>query len=171
MEIVKEQMGKAGKWLRSFLKGKKHEKKEKANPSKSPLPTETQSGPISVAAHKEKTRWSFRRSTAAGRSSISSELRVSAPVQGMAAEAEIEQRRQAMAVAVATAAAADAAVAAAQAAAAVLRLTTAATQQRGTVVEEAAATRIQSAFRAYLVRFFNFYLQDLILLSLFKRRR
>lgn len=154
VEVVEEQMGKAGKWLRSFLAGKKDDKKEKADFSTtSSFPTETQSGPISIPVPKEKKRWSFRRSAAAGRSSNSTELSISAPVQGMS-KAEIEQKRHAMAVAVATAAAADAAVAAAQAAAAVIRLTAATTQQRGTAIEEAAATKIQSAFRGYLVLFF-----------------
>ncbi|PSS16006.1 Protein IQ-DOMAIN like [Actinidia chinensis var. chinensis] len=59
-----------------------------------------------------------------------------------------------MAVAVATAAAADAAVAAAQAAAAVIRLTavTGGCGGRGIAIEEAAAIKMQSNFRAYLAR-------------------
>ncbi|WOL10954.1 hypothetical protein Cni_G19714 [Canna indica] len=142
-------MGKAGKWLKSFLTGKKDEKKEKAETPTSPLTSKTQSAPISVPVPKEKKRWSFRRSVGAGRSSNSSELSISAPLQGLS-EAEIDQKRHAMAVAVATAAAADAAVAAAQAAAAVMRLT-AATQQQATTKEEEAATKIQSAYRGYLV--------------------
>lgn len=54
-------------------------------------------------------------------------------------------------MAAATAAAADAAVAAAQAAAAVIRLTSVAAG-RASAVEEAAAVKIQSVFRSYLVR-------------------
>ncbi|URD92195.1 IQ calmodulin-binding motif family protein [Musa troglodytarum] len=143
-------MGKAGRWLRSFLTGKKDVNKEKAE-SSSPLPTKTRSAPILVPAPKEKKRWSFRRSAGPGKSSGSPELSISAPVQGLS-EAEIEQKRHAMAVVVATAAAADAAVAAAQAAAAVIRLTTASTKQKISAVEEDAAVKIQSAFRAYLAR-------------------
>ncbi|KAG6529880.1 hypothetical protein ZIOFF_012095 [Zingiber officinale] len=137
-------MGKAGKWLRSFLTGKKDDKKEAFT---SPLPA-----PEPAPATKEKKRWSFRRSGAAGRSSSSSELTINAPVHRLS-EAEIEQKRHAMAIAVATAAAADAAVAAAQAAAAVVRLSTASAHQKPTTAEEeAAAIRIQSAFRGYLAR-------------------
>lgn len=136
-------MGKAGKWLRSLLTGKKDEKKEAFT---SPLPP-----PEPEPATKEKKRWSFRRSAAAGRSSSSSELTITAPVHRLS-EADIEQRRNVMAIAVATAAAADAAVAAAQAAAAVIRLSAASAHQKPTTAEEeAAATRIQSAFRGYLV--------------------
>ncbi|XP_042464455.1 protein IQ-DOMAIN 19-like [Zingiber officinale] len=137
-------MGKAGKWLRSFLTGKKDDKKEAFTP---PL-----TAPEPAPATKEKKRWSFRRSGAAGRSSSSSELTINAPVHRLS-EAEIEQKRHAMAIAVATAAAADAAVAAAQAAAAVVRLSTASAHQKpATADEEAAAIRIQSAFRGYLAR-------------------
>lgn len=65
-------------------------------------------------------------------------------------ESENGQKKHAMAVAAATAAAAGAAVAAAQAAAAVIRLTAAATGRAG-AIEEAAAVKIQAAFRAHLV--------------------
>ena len=60
---------------------------------------------------------------------------------------DMDQKRQIAATAAATAAAEDAAVAAEQAAAAVIRLTNRATE----TVEEAAATKIQSIFRSYLV--------------------
>ncbi|RZS23873.1 hypothetical protein BHM03_00056907 [Ensete ventricosum] len=144
-------MGKAGRWLRSFLTGKKKDANKEKAESSSPLPTKTQSAPISVPAPRDKKRWSFRRSAGPGKTSGSPELSISAPVQGLSA-AEIEQKRHAMAVVVATAAAADAAVAAAQAAAAVIRLTTTASTKHksSTVDEDAAAVKIQSAFRAYL---------------------
>ncbi|OAY76076.1 hypothetical protein ACMD2_05903 [Ananas comosus] len=144
-------MGKAGKWLRSFfLTGKKEEKKEKAetlatNPSKA----EDRSEPIPVPTAKEKKRWSFRRSAGPGKSLHSPDPSVRGP-NIVFSESELDQRRHAMAVAVATAAAADAAVAAAQAAAAVIRLTVANSNRTPSLVEEAAAIKIQSAFRAYL---------------------
>lgn len=61
-----------------------------------------------------------------------------------------EQKKHALAVAAATAAVADATAAAAQAAAAVIRLT-AAVNGKATATEEAAAIKIQSFFRSYLV--------------------
>ncbi|WOL03131.1 protein IQ-DOMAIN 14 [Canna indica] len=146
-------MGKTGKWLRRFLTGKKDEKKEKSDDSLySPiLLTKSQSSSTSVPAPKEKKRWSFRRSADSRKSSNSPELSISLPVHGLL-EAEMNQKRHAMAVAVATAAAADAAVAAAQAAVAAMRLTSGATRAKASAIEEAAAIRIQSAFRAYLAR-------------------
>lgn len=77
-----------------------------------------------------------------------------------------EQRKHAFTVAIATAAAAEAAVAAAQAAAEVVRLTTTSRSHRSSVewIFNSAATKIQTAFRAYLVRslqlfaFFSFCL-------------
>lgn len=70
-------------------------------------------------------------------------------------EARAEQRKHALTVAIATAAAAEAAVAAAHAAAEVVRLTGASHTysylSRGD--RNLAATRIQSAYRAYLVSF------------------
>ncbi|RRT59856.1 hypothetical protein B296_00025898 [Ensete ventricosum] len=143
-------MWKTGKWLRSFLTGKKDGKKEKAESSSSPLTIKSQSSPISVPAPKEKRSWSYPRWAAAGKSLGSPELSTSVPQLQRLSEAAIDNKRHAMAVAVATAAAADAAVAAAQAAAAVVRLTTAATKQKASAVEQDAATKIQSAFRAYL---------------------
>lgn len=69
----------------------------------------------------------------------------------LAASDEDQQTKHAYSVAVATAAAAEAAVAAAQAAAEVVRLTSAA-QVPGKSKEEAAAVRIQTAFRGYMSR-------------------
>ncbi|CAD5165513.1 unnamed protein product [Musa acuminata subsp. malaccensis] len=145
-------MWKTGKWLRSFLTGKKDGKKEKAESFSSPLPINSQSSPISVPAPKEKRRWRYPRWAGAGKSLSSQELSTSVPPLQRLSEVAIDNKRHAMAVAVATAAAADAAVAVAQAAAAVVRLTTAATKQKASAVKEDAATKIQSAFRAYLAR-------------------
>lgn len=64
-------------------------------------------------------------------------------------EAENEQNRHAYSVALVTAMAAEAAVAAAHAAAEIVRLRTAACK---ITKEEIAATKIQTAFRGYLVR-------------------
>ncbi|KAG6522220.1 hypothetical protein ZIOFF_019358 [Zingiber officinale] len=136
-------MGKASKWLRSLLTGKTapDDKKEKAeaSPPPSPLPSPS---PTQLPAAKEKKRWRFRRPTVARRSIIRTLGDDQPP------EAESAQIRQAMAVLAATAAAAEAAFAAAQAAAAVVRLTAGSSHQK---TVEFAATRIQSAFRGYLV--------------------
>lgn len=142
-------MGKAIKWLKSFLTGKREEKKKGDNLA-SPLPTEAQSAPIPVPTPREKKRWSFRRPAAARKGLSSPDPTVSAPT-NVLPEVEIDQKRHAMAVAVAAAAAADAAMAAAQAAADVMRLTSAATGKNSCNIEDAAAIKIQAAFRSYLV--------------------
>ncbi|MED6108156.1 IQ-domain [Stylosanthes scabra] len=164
-------MGKAGKWLRNFLTGKKEREKEKvkdkcgggssATNLNSSNGTENPTTPNSTTP-KEKRRWSFRRSSATNTSTPttpSKELNFAEPnvtasqTPQAAASTDIplddEQKKHAMAVAAATAAAADAAVAAAQAAAAVIRLTSG---SNGTAAEEAAAIKIQSVFRSYLAR-------------------
>ncbi|GLU08914.1 hypothetical protein SLE2022_257980 [Rubroshorea leprosula] len=146
-------MGKTGKWLKSFLTGKKDKEKEKekcsSNQSSSVAP-ENPSTPISVlpGTPKEKRRWSFRRSSATAPPKDYSHCLEQAAVPPPALDKEDEQKRHAMAMA---AAAADAAVAAAQAAAAVIRLTAAASG-RTSMIEDAAAIKIQSAYRAYLAR-------------------
>src|SRR5262249_48617179 len=102
---------------------------------------------------KEKRRWSFRRSSAAA--SPSKDLNSSeqngerTPVVMVDnLDSEDEQKKHLRIVATAAAAA----VAAAQAAAAVMRLTAAAAATgRASAVEEAAAIKIQSVFRGYLV--------------------
>lgn len=71
-------------------------------------------------------------------------------------EAENEQNKHAYSVALATAMAAEAAVAAAKAAAEVVRLTAAA-RFSGKSKEEIAAIKIQTAFRAYMVRSSAFF--------------
>ncbi|KAK6942846.1 IQ motif, EF-hand binding site, partial [Dillenia turbinata] len=73
------------------------------------------------------------------------------PVEAKLREAENEQTKHAYSVAIATAVAAEAAVAAAEAAVEVVRLTTT-PQSAGKMKEEAAAVKIQTAFRGYLAR-------------------
>ncbi|XP_044498486.1 protein IQ-DOMAIN 19 isoform X2 [Mangifera indica] len=142
-------MGKTGKWLKSFLTGKKDREKEKFISNQTT--TAAIENPL-TATPKEKRRWSFRRSSAtAGAPSAEQIAPAAPPAMQVAIDKEDEQKKHAMAVAAATAAAADAAVAAAQAAAAVIRLTAAA-NGRASAIEEAAALKIQSFFRAYLAR-------------------
>ncbi|KAL5217683.1 hypothetical protein ABZP36_018367 [Zizania latifolia] len=133
-------MGKAARWLRSFLAGKKGGKKDKLQQSEAlaVLPGGTP---------KEK-RWSFRRP-------VQGEKAAESPGHDLgfsASESGFDQKKHAVAVAVATAAAADAAVAAAQAAAAVVRLSSRKAHLPASLVEEAAAVRIQATFRGYLAR-------------------
>lgn len=134
-------MGKAGRWLRSFLAGgKKGGKKGEAMAAA--LPGE---------AAKEK-RWSFRRPVHGEKAAAAADGVVVGEAEAgfdlSASESEFDQKRHAMAVAVATAAAADAAVAAA---AAVRLSSRKAHQLPASAVEEAAAVRIQATFRGYLV--------------------
>jgi hypothetical protein len=142
-------MGKSGKWLKSFLTGKKDKEREKKGTTQqnsTPI-IENPVTPISIppATPKEKRRWSFRRSSAtaaAPKDSNSTEPIATtqpAAVQGTL-DSDNEQKMHAMAMA----AAADAAMAAAQAAASVIRLT-------NSTIEEDAAVKIQSVFRSYLV--------------------
>jgi len=140
-------MGKAGRWLRSFLSGKKDRPPQQA-----------------VEPPKDK-RWSFRRPPAAqeGRAAEASWRGVpqedqdqhQGPLGFPAPGVEFDQNKHAVAVAVATAAAADAAVAAAHAAAAVARLSSRGASRMPLpppcLVEDAAAVRIQATFRGYLV--------------------
>lgn len=125
-------MGKAGRWLKSFLSGKKDGKP----------PQQGEATPVLALpppAPKEK-RWSFRRPVPVGKSaagetppkekSVADEglVGVSAPL-----DIEFEQKKQAVAVAVA-------------------RLSSRRASLPASVVEDAAAVRIQATFRGYLVR-------------------
>ncbi|XP_058074141.1 protein IQ-domain 26-like [Magnolia sinica] len=138
-------MGRASRWLRSLLGGKK-ERDHRGDSN-------------SGSERKDKKRWSF--CNVGGDSSVG---QIPASVQGSIPTAEAawlrsyynetekEQNKHAIAVAAATAAAADAAVAAAQAAVAVVRLTS---YGRGTMFgghERWAAVKIQTAFRGYLAK-------------------
>ncbi|CAN6299391.1 unnamed protein product [Urochloa humidicola] len=155
-------MGKAGRWLKSIIVGRKDGGRKALPPQQQGDATPL---PAAGGSPREKKRWSFRRAAPApaqqqqgkaalGPSPLSSSL--DASVSGR----ELEQSQHAVAVAAAAAAAADAAVmAAAEAAAAVARL--AAEEDREehdvsvitcAVEEAAAAARIQATFRGYLAR-------------------
>ncbi|KAL3828765.1 hypothetical protein ACJIZ3_017567 [Penstemon smallii] len=153
-------MGKTGKWLRNFLSGKK----DKAESTKNAIHHQNSvnngnenrpTTPISIpmpTTPKEKRRWSFRRSSAtapAGRHESSSIENTTPHVMDHNHMEINDTKKHVLAVAVATAAAADAAVAAAKAAAAMIQLTAG---KAASVSEEAAATKIQSVFRAHLAR-------------------
>ncbi|KAK1379983.1 hypothetical protein POM88_026727 [Heracleum sosnowskyi] len=173
-------MGKASKWIKNFLTGKK-------SSSHQPIPVDANhyaKTPISnsLTSSKDKRRWSFRKTS--NTVIYQHELNVVDTIPNMQAtlEAENEQKRHALSVAVATAATADAAAKAANEA--LMRLTnysssriatsvkdTAAAADSAaqmtnevvtsltynpprvaTSVEDTAATKIQSVFRSYLAR-------------------
>nr|TKS03714.1 protein IQ-DOMAIN 14-like [Populus alba] len=119
-------MGKPGKWLRSFLTGKKDKEKEKGTSNQNSTPSiQNPVTPISIppTTAKEKRRWSFRRSSAtAAAPKDSNYTEPTATTQPAAVQdtfdSENEQKMHAMAIA----------------------------------NKEAKAIKIQSVFRSYLAR-------------------
>ncbi|KAF8721884.1 hypothetical protein HU200_003738 [Digitaria exilis] len=146
-------MGRAGKWLRSFLPGRKggggRDKQASAGGGAAEhqdLPGTTT--PASTPGAKEKRRWSFRRPA------VGASLSPGKDAQG-GGRLRLDPDQHAVAVAIATAAAAEAAMAAKHAAAAVVRLSASAPgSKRSPVIgiDEAAAIKIQAVFRSYLAR-------------------
>lgn len=137
-------MGKAGRWLKSFLAGGRNDGK-RDRPHAEAMPVTALPG----ATPKEK-RWSFRRPVAlAPEQRCEAADSVGASRSSATSEPGIDQRTRAVAVAVATAAAA-------QAAATVARLSSRKapdqTAPASFLVEAAAAVRIQAAYRGYLAR-------------------
>jgi len=118
-------MGRAGKWLRSFLPGR-WGKAGAADPADLALalPGATTTTPASTPGAKEKRRWSFRRPAAASPAKDAQGGRLAR--YGSLEPRALDPDQHAVAVAIATAAAAEAAVAAKHAAAAVVRLSSSA---------------------------------------------
>jgi hypothetical protein len=150
-------MGKAGKWLRSFLPARRSRDKAGAHaPDLAlalPLPGPATTTPASTPGAKEKRRWSFRRPAASpgpGPAAKDAAAQGRLAPYGFLEPRVVDPDQHAVAVAIATAAAAEAAK---QAAAAVVRLSKSAPGSKRTVIgiEDAAAIKIQAAFRSYLV--------------------
>jgi len=154
-------MGRAGKWLRSFLPGRRG-KAGAADPADLALalPGATTTTPASTPGAKEKRRWSFRRPAAASPAKDAQGGR-------LAHYRSLEPRvldpdQHAVAVAIATAAAAEAAMAAKHATAAVVRLSSSAPGSKRTIIgiDEATTIKIQAVFRTvtlhiHLLRIFD----------------
>lgn len=169
-------MGKAARWFRTIL-GKKEQQATTKDQQRRPHQQDQAPPPPPPATGK---RWSFGKSSRDSAEAAAAAAAVVSAGAGNAAIAraaeaawlrsaacaetdrEREQSKHAIAVAAATAAAADAAVAAAQAAVAVVRLTSKGRAPPPGVLA-AAAVRIQTAFRGFLVRIDP---QELFFLSL-----
>ncbi|TKV92388.1 hypothetical protein SEVIR_9G160200v4 [Setaria viridis] len=151
-------MGRAGKWLRSFLPGRRGGREKATGAAETDLAlalpgTGTAvTTPASTPGAKEKRRWSFRRPAAASPAKDALGGRLAA--YGSLEPRVVDPDQHAVAVAIATAAAAEAAMAAKHAAAAVVRLSASAPGSKRTVIgiDEAAAIKIQAVFRSYLAR-------------------
>ncbi|CAN6298497.1 unnamed protein product [Urochloa humidicola] len=156
-------MGRAGKWLRSFLPGRRGGRDKAAPGGAAPEPadlplalalpgTGATTTPASTPGAKEKRRWSFRRPAASPPGKDTQGGRHLAQYGSSLEPRVLDPDQHAVAVAIATAAAAEAAMAAKHAA---VRVTASARGSKRTVVvgiDEAAAIKIQAVFRSYLAR-------------------
>lgn len=140
-------MGRTGKWLRNLLTGKRDREKEKEKCSTNLCllngttenPTTPASSTTTTTTTKEKRRWSFRRSSASRELNLAeSGVTSSVTVQTTTTDAENDQRKH------------DTVVALVPADAAIICLTPD-SHISSTSIEEAAAIKIQSVFRSYLV--------------------
>ncbi|CAN6287461.1 unnamed protein product [Urochloa humidicola] len=151
-------MGRAGKWLRSFLPGRRGGRDKAADPADLPLalPGTAVTTPASTPGAKEKRRWSFRRPALAASPAKDAQAGrhlALAPYVGSSLEPRaLDPDQHAVAVAIATAAAAEAASAAKHAAAAAVRLSASKRTAAVVGIDEAAAIKIQAVFRSYLAR-------------------
>ncbi|XP_039119291.1 protein IQ-DOMAIN 1-like [Dioscorea cayenensis subsp. rotundata] len=141
-------MGKASKWLRNLLIGKRI-KEEKEKSGHEQTLTKTKSLPAPVMAPKEK-RWSFRRAVTTGNNS-NSQVCVNPGQEGLS-ESHVKQRTEDVAEDKTKIAASDAAVAMTQSVAATVRLNSTAIRDTTRDIEETAAIKIQSIFRSHLAR-------------------
>lgn len=131
-------MGKAGKWLKNFLSGKKSDKENTQFPNQI---SSDNNSTTPISTPREKKRWSFRRPSPSKESNISA---AATPPATATTTFDMEKEQEKHEMAVATA------VAASTAATAAIRLT-AQSNKKSTAIEEAAAIKIQSVFRSYLV--------------------
>jgi len=143
-------MGRTGKWLRNLLTGKRDREKEKEkcgtnnlcllnattqNPT-TPASSTTTTTTTSSNTPKEKRRWSFRRSSASRELNLAeSGVTASVTVQTTTTDAENDRMKHVTVVP------ADAAII----------CFTPDSNISSTSIEEAAAIKIQSVFRSYLV--------------------
>ncbi|KAL5712510.1 hypothetical protein ACHQM5_014676 [Ranunculus cassubicifolius] len=137
-------MGKTSKWIRNFLTGGKKVKVkgEYICSEDNSISAEMPKTPMVVhpSTPKEKKRWSFRRSASGGKGVSSIDLIVTTPrsfSQGCQKDQKLVMT--------------DAPVTVAKAQATAVRLSSA-SRRRHSVLQDAAATMIQSVFRSYLAR-------------------